>query len=67
MFNRKLTRVNATIVMITGFVMLLLGIYFVVTEYMAATVNWYYWFGLIVLASLFIISGIRQLKKFPEN
>ncbi|MDC7993625.1 hypothetical protein [Altibacter sp. HG106] len=54
---------NAKLMLIAGIVFLILGIYFLVSDAEGGAPNWYYWIGLILLGDLFIIFGIRGLKK----
>ncbi|MCW8980602.1 MULTISPECIES: hypothetical protein [Altibacter] len=61
--DKPTARRNAYLMLITGLILLGIGIYFIVTEFQAQAPDWYYWLGLIVVGDLFLIAGVRQLKR----
>lgn len=63
--NRK--RRNACILLLIGLFMLGVGIYFLVRDFQAQAADWYYWFGLILAGDLFLILGVRMLKRAEET
>lgn len=67
MLDKRTKRRNAFLMLITGFIMLVLGIAMLVIDVKNMAPNWYYWIGLILIADIFIIAGVRQLKKYPSE
>ncbi|MAP54847.1 hypothetical protein [Altibacter sp.] len=61
--DKPTARRNAYLMLITGLIFLGFGIYFIVADFKAQAPNWYYWLGLIVVGDLFLIAGVRQLKR----
>ncbi len=63
MQDQQIALRNAKLMLIAGIIFLILGIYFLVSDAEGGAPNWYYWIGLILVGDLFIIFGIRKLKK----
>ncbi len=67
MHDLKTKRKNGILVLISGIVLLGIAIYLLITEFQNENSSWYAWLGLLFIADLLIIAGIRQLKKYPKD
>ncbi|MGB0788042.1 MAG: hypothetical protein ACPGQR_00750 [Marinirhabdus sp.] len=67
MITKNTRRRNGILLLATGSIMLILAIYSLVTGFEQGSTTWYYWFLLVLVGDILIISGVRQLKARPKQ